>query len=48
MKLLNIKYYCYAYYAQVYMTLKPCDKRAVISFSIEACIEDITIWMNIM
>ena len=26
MKLLNIKYYCYADDAQVYVILKPCDK----------------------
>jgi len=42
----NIKYHCYAYDTHVYMTLKPCDKWDDISFSNEACLEDISIWMN--
>ena len=42
----NIKYHCYADDTQVYMTLKPCDKWDDISSSIEACIADISTWMN--
>ena len=42
----NIKYHCYANDTQVYMTLKPCDKWDDISSSIEACIADISTWMN--
>jgi len=42
-KLYNIKYNCYVNDTQVYMTLKPWDD---ISSSIEACIADISTWMN--
>ena len=42
----NIKYHCYADNTQVYMTLKSCDKWDYISSSIEACIADISTWMN--
>jgi len=42
----NIKYHCYANGTQVHMTLKPCDKWDDISSSIEACIADISIWVN--
>jgi len=42
----NIKYHCYADDTQVHMTLKPCDKWDDISSSVEACIEDISNWMN--
>ena len=42
----NIKYHCYADDTQVYMTLKSCDKWDDISSSIEACIADISTWMN--
>ena len=45
-KRLNIKYHCYADDPQVYMTLKPCDKRDDISSPIESCITDISIWIN--
>jgi len=42
----NIKYRCYADYAQVYITLKPYDKWDDITYLIEACFEDTSIWMN--
>ena len=42
----SIKYHCYANDTQVYLTLKPCDKWDDISFSTEAFIEHIGIWMN--
>ena len=42
----NIKYRCYADDTQVQMTLKASDKRDDISSSIEACITDISTWMN--
>ena len=42
----NIKYHCYADDTKVYMTLTPCDKWDDISSSIEACIADISNWMN--
>ena len=42
----NIKYHCYDDDTQVYMILKLVDKLDDISSSIEACIEDISIWMN--
>ena len=42
----NIKYFCYADDAQVYMTLKPYDKWDDISSSIEACIAEISTWMS--
>ena len=38
-----IKYNCYDNDMQVYMTLKPYDKRDNISSSIETCIADISI-----
>jgi len=43
-KLHNIKYHCH----QVYMTLKSCDRWDDISSSIEACIADISTWMNML
>ena len=42
----NIKYHCYGDNTQVYMIWKPCHKWDDISSSIEACIEDISIWIN--
>jgi len=42
----TIKYHCYADDAQVYITLKLCNKRFDISSSIKACIADISTWMN--
>ena len=42
----DIKYHCYPDDTQVYMTLQPCNKWDDISSSIDACIEDKSIWMN--
>ena len=47
MKLLNgITLNSYADDAQVYMTLKPCDKWDGISSSVETCIADISTLLN--
>ena len=42
----NIKYHCYADDTQVYNMILNCDKWEDISSSIEACIEDISTWVN--
>jgi len=42
----NIKYNYYADDTKVYITWKPRDKLDDISSSIEACITDISTWMN--
>ena len=42
----SVKYDWYADDAQLYVTLKPCDKWDDISSSIEACIKGISIRMN--
>ena len=45
-KWLNNNYHCYANDTQVYITLKPHNKWDDILSSIEACTEDIIIWVN--
>ena len=42
----NIKYHCYAYDTQVYMTLKSRGTWDDISSSIKICIADTSTWMN--
>jgi len=42
----NFKYHSYADDSRVYITLKPCEKLDETSSLIEACIDDISTWMN--